>query len=245
MRDLNNEYQDTNSRQYAYDFDHVIRRYLLKRVRQQLNIDGSTLEVGAYKGDMTEMILGLFPRLTVVEGSSQLSDGIRERFGSRVDVVNQTIETFEPLERFDSIFLVHVLEHLDDPIHVLSRLGSMLTKAGKLLIAVPNAEALSRQLAVRMGVVAFGTAVTSSEFEHGHRRTYNLDTLRHATISAGLHIEEIGGVLVKPLSNSQFDSALKSQLINWDYLEACYQLSELLPHLSATIYVIASRGDDS
>ena len=70
-RDLNQEYKDASDRKYAYDFDWVTRKYLLKAVAPYFKPGARALELGCYKGDMTEQILGYFERLTVVEGASE------------------------------------------------------------------------------------------------------------------------------------------------------------------------------
>ena len=59
MRNHNREFQDSSDRKYAYDFDGIIRRYLLKSLQPFFNREGRALELGSYKGDMTEQILAL------------------------------------------------------------------------------------------------------------------------------------------------------------------------------------------
>jgi 2-polyprenyl-3-methyl-5-hydroxy-6-metoxy-1,4-benzoquinol methylase len=49
------------------------------------------------------------------------------------------IESLEN-ERYDVITAFHVLEHLSDPIEVLTQLVSKLKKGGKLIVEVPNAD---------------------------------------------------------------------------------------------------------
>ncbi len=57
MRNHNVEFQDSDARKYAYDFDGVIRRYLLRSLQPYLRRGGTALELGCFKGDMTEQIL--------------------------------------------------------------------------------------------------------------------------------------------------------------------------------------------
>ena len=83
-------------------------------------------------------------------------------------------EDFAPAQRFDAVFLTHTLEHLDEPVEILRRIGTWLTPTGRLFVVVPNANAASRQIAVAMGLTSHPTAVTPGEYEHGHRRTYDL-----------------------------------------------------------------------
>ncbi|SNS61906.1 2-polyprenyl-3-methyl-5-hydroxy-6-metoxy-1,4-benzoquinol methylase [Noviherbaspirillum humi] len=241
MRDFNLEFSD-RFQKYQHDFDAVVRHYLLKAVSPFLGDGIKALELGCYKGDMTEQILDYVGDLTVVEGASVLADAVRERFQGRVKVVNSTFEalTMEPI--YDVAFLVHTLEHLDDPIAILKRIQSWLKPGGKLIVAVPNANALSRQIAVKMGLIDFNAAVTPAEASHGHRITYASDMLDHHLRQAGLQAVDEGGILLKPLANFQFDLALREKIIDEKYLDGCFELGRKYPDLCASLYrVCASR----
>jgi SAM-dependent methyltransferase len=50
-------------------------------------------------------------------------------------------------EKFSVITLIHVLEHLPDPIKILSLLSSLLSSNGLLIVEVPNAHSLRARLA--------------------------------------------------------------------------------------------------
>ena len=238
QRNFDREFADNLERKYAYDFDWVIRDYLLERVTRFLYPNEDTLEIGAYMGDMTSQILQRFPKLTVLEGSEKLCKHLSERFGEDVALLCGSIEDVTISQRFKTIFLIHTLEHLDDPVKALSKISDWLCPGGRLVVAVPNAEALSRQIAVRMGVIESNCAVTPGELDHGHRRTYNMDLLLRDVKSAGLKVVESGGVITKALSNSQFDAALESGIVSQEYIAACDELSRELPLLSASIFVV-------
>ena len=53
-RDYNQEYKDS-SRKYAYDFDSVLRRYMLRALDPFIR-DGKALEMGCYKGEVTRRV---------------------------------------------------------------------------------------------------------------------------------------------------------------------------------------------
>jgi len=142
-----------------------------------------------------------------------------------VSVIVAILEEAEVVQRFDNVFLVHTLEHIDDPVAVLARIRNWLSAGGRLFVAVPNANALSRQIAVKMGLIEYNSAVTAGESEHGHRRTYSLDVLLSQLRHAGLPRGRLWGVLVKPLANFQFDRALEQGIIDEAYLDACHELA--------------------
>jgi len=238
-RDYNQEYKDS-SRKYAYDFDGILRRYVMRALDPFFR-SGKALEMGCYKGDVTELIAARYDDLTVIEASSELVDIARKRLGSRARFVTSTFEAAVVTDRYDAIFLIHTLEHLDDPVLVLKRVNSWLTPTGRLFVVVPNANAPSRQIAVQMGLITHNSAVTDSEQVHGHRVTYSLDTLQRDALAAGLRIVQSGGVFFKPLANYQFDRLIGGDVITDAYLEGCYRLVQHYPDLCASVYVVCEQ----
>ena len=87
---------------------------------------------------------------------------------------------------------------LDDPVLVLKRINEeWLAENGRFFLVCPNANAPSRQIAVKMGLITHNAAVTPAEAEHGHRRTYSLDTLERDAVAAGLKVIHRSGDLLQ------------------------------------------------
>ncbi len=240
-RDLNKEYQDSEDRKYAYDFDYLLRDYMLQTFAPFLR-RGRALELGCYKGEFTKKLRPHFEDITVIEGASDLIQEARKNVGSQVRFLEGTFEAIELKEEFDAIFLIHTLEHLDDPLLVLKRINYWLSSDGKLFLVVPNANAPSRQIAVRMGLIPHHAAVTEGEAAHGHRTTYSLDTLERDARLAGLKILHRGGIFFKPFANFQFDRLMQAKIVDKAYLDGCYKLGMIYPDLCASIYVVCERG---
>lgn len=240
MRNHNLEYGDGERRKYAYDFDAIIRKYLLRTLAPYFARSGATLELGCYKGDMTQQMLDYFATITVVEAASELAAIVRQRFPGRVTVITAAFDDVRLDAAYDNIFLVHALEHLDHPVETLARIRGWLTPAGRVFVAVPNANALSRQIAVSMGLVEFNAAVTPAEAAHGHRRTYSMDLLLFQLRSAGYRIDDHGGILLKPLANFQFDQAIAQGIVDDAYLDACHKLAKTYPDLSASLFAVCT-----
>jgi 2-polyprenyl-3-methyl-5-hydroxy-6-metoxy-1,4-benzoquinol methylase len=240
MRDYDKEFQDTELRQYAYDFDSVVRGYMM-RTLSPFFTRGKALELGCFEGDSTRLFSEHFADLTVLEASRDLIDIARKKVPASVCFVHSTIETALLDPEYDSIFLVHTLEHIDAPIDALARIRSWLSPTGRLFVVVPNAMAASRQIAVKMGLIETNHSVTAGERIHGHRRTYSLDTLEHDVRTAGLRVESRGGILFKPFANFQFDLMIKSKVIDQAYIEGCYALGMHYPELTSSIYIVSRR----
>lgn len=241
MRNHNQEYQDNESRRYAYDFDYIVRRYMM-RTLSPFFTNGRALELGCFEGETTKLVAEHFDDLTVIEAAESLIEIARTKVPASVRFIHSTIETAELEPAYDSIFLVHTLEHLDHPVEALSRMRNWLSPTGRLFVVVPNADAASRQIAVKMGLMETNNSVTAGELAHGHRRTYSLDTLEHDVRQAGLNIESRGGVFFKPFANFQFDLLLKNKVIDQAYLDGCYALGMQYPELTASIYLVCTRG---
>lgn len=240
-RDYNSEYKD-NERKYAYDFDYTLRDFMMRSF-QPFFKEGKALELGCYKGEFTKKIMQYYNDVTVIEASNELVQIAKENTGPAVKFIHSTFEDAHLAEKYDCIFLMHTLEHLDEPVETLKLINTWLTEKGRLFLVVPNANALSRQIAVHMGLITHNTAILESERQIGHRITYTLDTLYRDALQSGLKIINKGGILVKPLAGSQFDEALKAKVITPEYLEGCYRLGMVYPDLCSSIYLICERGE--
>lgn len=244
-RNLDEEFSDNSTRNYQYKFDQIIREKLIARWLPHLDTSKKSLEMGSFDGSMTSQLLDHLPEIDVVEGSKQLCDIVRDKFGGRARVHHAFFESFVPSDLFRQIFLVHGLEHLEAPASVLERASTWLQDDGVILIAVPNANALSRLLAVEMGIVESPQSVTEGERLHGHRITFTQKTLRAVVESAGLEVIEEGGVILKTLANFQFDLALERGIVDEAYISACDALAERFPQFSSSIFIVASKASRS
>ena len=246
-RFYNNEINDsgnTESEKYAYGFDFdVMHPYMIKSFEPFFN-KGSLLELGSFKGDFTRRFLPYFEDITCVDASNVAIEQARNSLGSNVTFVNALLEEVTFPKRFDNIVLTHVLEHLDDPVLVLKRINDeWLAHGGRLFLVCPNANAPSRQIAVKMGLISHNAAVTSAEAEHGHRRTYSLDTLERDAVAAGLNVAHRSGIFFKALANFQWDRLLQTDIVSKEYLEGCYKLGQQYPDLCSSIFLMCERGN--
>lgn len=245
-RDYNTEIKDSTDHQYAYRFDFdVMHHYMIKSFEPFFK-KGSLLELGSFKGDFTKRFLSYFDDITCVEASNVAIDEAKLQLADKVKFVNSLFEKATLPKSYDNIVLTHVLEHLDDPILVLKRINNeWLAENGRLFLVCPNANAPSRQIAVKMGLISHNAAVTTAEAEHGHRCTYTLDTLERDAVSAGLRVAYRSGIFFKALANFQWDQLLQTDIISKDYLEGCYKVGQQYPDLCSSIFLMCERGDKS
>ena len=154
QRDYNAEIKDNDARRYAYGFDlDVMHPYMIKSFEPFFR-QGSLLELGSFQGDFTRRFLPYFSDVTCVEASDAALFEAKEKLGDRVTFVHSLFETATLPKRYENIVLTHVLEHIDDPVRVLRRINDeWLADGGRFFLVCPNANAPSRQIAVKMGLI--------------------------------------------------------------------------------------------
>ena len=243
-RDYNVEIADTNDHKYAYGFDFdVMHPYMIKSFEPFFK-NGSLLELGSFKGDFTRRFLPYFDDVTCVEASEVAIDEARTKLGTKVTFVNSLFEKATLPKRYNNVVLTHVLEHLDDPVLVLKRINEeWLAEGGRFFLVCPNANAPSRQIAVKMGLISHNSAITEAEAAHGHRCTYSLDTLERDALAAGLKVIHRSGIFFKPLANFQWDRLLETDIISKEYLDGCYKLGHQYPDLCSSVFLLCERGE--
>lgn len=242
-RNYDSELSDTADHKYAYRFDFdVMHPYMMKSFMPFFR-PGNVLELGSSKGDFTRHLLPHFSDITGVEASDAAIADAAAKVGNKVKFVHSLFETVNLPKRYDNIVLTHVLEHLDDPVRVMRRINDeWLSEGGRFFLVCPNANAPSRQIAVKMGLITHNTAITPAEVAHGHRNTYTLDALERDAVAAGLNVVHRSGIFFKALANFQWDRLLQTDIISPEYLEGCYKLGQTYPDLCASIFLMCERG---
>jgi 2-polyprenyl-3-methyl-5-hydroxy-6-metoxy-1,4-benzoquinol methylase len=243
QRDYNAETRNTSEHKYAYNFDLDVMHHFMLKSFQPFFRNGTLLELGSFKGDFTKRFLPYFSDITCVEASDIAIEEARKKLGDKVKFVNSLFEKATLPKRYDNVVLTHVLEHLDDPVLVLKRINDeWLAESGLLFLVCPNANAPSRQIAVKMGLITHNSAVTPAEAKHGHRCTYTLDVLERDAVTAGLKVIHRSGIFFKALANFQWDRLLQTDIISNEYMEGCYKLGQQYPDLCSSIFLICERG---
>lgn len=240
-RDHNKEFADS-SRKYMYNFDQIMHDYMIRSF-QPFFAPGNLLEMGSFQGDFTKKLIPLFNDITCVEASSEAIKIAQQNLPDQnITYINSLFETVELPRKYDNIILTHVLEHLDNPVAILQKVKEeFLSDHGRLFIACPNANAPSRQIAVKMGLINHNAAVTKAEHDHGHRITYSFDTLERDIKSATLNIVHRSGIFFKAFANFQWDKLLNTDIISKEYLDGCYELGQQYPDLCASIFFVCAK----
>lgn len=239
------------------DYNTILGEYQAKAVLEHARGD-SLLDMPCGDGTLTEMLVPAFSRVVGLDASSKHLAHARERL-PECEFHEGLIEEFETDERFSTIAMINVLEHVADPVEVLKKAAGLLADDGVLLVHVPNALAINRRLAVLMGTLTECEELSPFDIHvAGHRRSYSLTTLQEDVAEAGLKVVATGGVFYKMMSTPQIDWFLKNgpweeggfgwgrvgaEPRDWraEFCRACYELGKERPEDCNIIYTAITR----
>jgi len=200
---------------------------------------GRALELGCEIGYMSERIAPLVEHLDIVDGSQEFLNEVKKRKISNSTLHCSLFEEFEPKVKYDYIFAIHILEHLIDVQAVLNMVKKALSPQGCFIVAIPNARALSRQLARHMGLINSLYDLTPNDIRGGHRRVYDSVLLTRDLDAANFDIIAQGGILFKPFADFQMDKLIDIGVVGEQQIEGLYKLGHEYPDMCANIYAIA------
>ena len=154
-RDYDAEAVDNQDRRYAYDFDFDVIHPFLIRSFDPFFLPGKALELGSFRGAFTQRLANVFNDITCVEASAEAIQHAQNTTPEGINFIHSTFEQAQLPCRYDNVILTHVLEHLDEPVDLIRKIRTdWLAEGGRLFLACPNANAPSRQIAVKMGSLA-------------------------------------------------------------------------------------------
>lgn len=177
------------------------------------NMVGDTLlDIACGDGLMTEMFSHHFRKVVGVDANGAHLAVARKRLPDS-DFYECLIEDLRLAEKFSTVTMLDLLEHVEDPVVVLKKAASLLVEGGRLIVHVPNAKAINRRLAVLMGTLESCEELSPFDINiAGHRRSYSMATLCKDIELADLKVQSTGGIFYKILSTPQMDWFLKNGL---------------------------------
>lgn len=207
----------------------------------------SGLQLGCAGGYETRKLAERLGSLTVIDGARDFI--LRAEESNCYSNVSFICSLFEDInserhqQRYDFIFCNYVLEHVFDVQLILRQIAGLLKVDGKIFIVVPNFLALSRQIALQMGLISDLQALTENDHQHGHRRVYCLESHAADIEAAGLAVTETQGVVFKILADFQLNRLLNEGFLLPGHIHALQKLA-LLPEnirFSDSIFMVVSN----
>lgn len=228
MEDLNNYNFSTKT-----GFNSVLLKLRYEEIAQYFKGD-NCLELGSADGEGTKILLKHFKKVVAVDGSSKFLIKARNEIkNKKVTFINAKFEKLKLENKFDTIILAHILEHVANPVEILKVARKYLAKNGVVIIDVPNANSIHRQVGVYMGMLETVFQLNDTDKSIGHKRVYDKKSLQKDVSKSGLRVVREGGVFLKPFSNTQLEKMLNKNAIN-----AFNEVGKKYPEIAAEIFVI-------
>jgi 2-polyprenyl-3-methyl-5-hydroxy-6-metoxy-1,4-benzoquinol methylase len=231
--------------------DRAIRELVVRTFSPWLRSSMRGLQLGCSEGVDTALLSRKLDRLDVVEGCREFVEAGRQQALPNVAYHHALFENFTPPEGaapYDAVFGIYVLEHVRETGAVLAAVKELLAPAGLFFAVVPNARALSRQLALHMGLIEDLKALTEHDAAHGHRRVYDRAAFNRDLEAAGFEIIAQGGIMLKILADFQLDQLYEKGILTPDHVEGLYKLGLEYPDLTGSLFAVCraaeSRNDE-
>jgi protein-L-isoaspartate O-methyltransferase len=240
---MNDVVTNTNFNTFDYktarEIPEVVLRVELIKKRMELLRDKKNekvLEIGVGSGDTTLMLANEFKSVLCIDIDQQTLDDARNR-SKEIGVSNieyrcgDITKDLRLDEKYDHIFLIGILEHLEDPVQVLLILSKYLSDNGTVYVLVNLANSLHRWLGVVMGDIEDVSKLSEADVRLGHHRVYDLKLLNQHISEAGMANKFQELFYVKP-----FPSFIMNDL-SMKIHHGLNKLAERFPEFSSYVYL--------
>lgn len=133
------------------------------------------------------------------------------------------------------MFFLNVIEHVEDPVASLKELVGLVKDDGLVFISAPNCMSLNRRAGCKMKLLKSYAQMAPKDIQVGHRRLYTVDMLTDHCNQADLKVQDMKGMYLKPLSETQMIR------LGDEAVRAFYALGEDVPQYCASLMAIATK----
>ena len=159
-------------------FENTLLKYKTIEVKNQIT-GKRILDVGCGVGIMTNQLATNTNKIVSIDGSVEKIKIAKKKHPKNVEYILTLFSDYHPEKLFDSIIMTNVLEHIKEPIKFLKEINNnWLNTKGRVIITVPNALALHKQLGKEMGYINDYFKLTDADIGKGHFKNYSMDSLQ-------------------------------------------------------------------
>lgn len=236
--------KDVLLKQYTGGFNVFMSKYRAQFIKEALHKTkvNSILDIGCGTGDVIKILDEIFllvkksKYITLVDPNlNYLREAEKKLTNVNLDYWISTIEDFKTFAKYDLIFLIDILEHVDNPLKILRKVRKFLSKNGQIVIIVPNAESFHRQIGKKMGYINSLYKLGKQDKKIGHKRYFDENRLMNLVIKADYHILSYSGILFKPFPNKKMSE------LSEKYCDALYEMGKMFPKYCAEIAIIIQK----
>lgn len=149
-------------------------------------VDGAVLDIGCHGGTFTNVIvkkIGSKKMYGIDISSSAIALAKKRIPNGHFQVADATHLPFKE-NFFDAVFCLEVLEHVDDPLKVISEIKRVLKKSGYVVLLVPSESKLFK-------LVWFLWTLYYHHWRHAHVQNFQDQRLENVLNKVGLKIDSV------------------------------------------------------
>ena len=145
-------------------------------------LKGDILEIGSGIGNISQYVIADGLHITLSDFNDEYYQWLKERFSGlpavqdilQIDLLHPDFQKKYSFlcERFDTVFLLNVIEHIEDDITAVKNCKFLMKQNGHLILLAP----------------AYNWLYCRFDRELGHYRRYTLDSMKHILRSNELYI---------------------------------------------------------
>jgi SAM-dependent methyltransferase len=204
-----------------------------------MSTGNSILELGIGHGYSSALLSNHFSRHVILEGSQQIIDTFRSTHATEPPVIINTLfEEYTTDEKFATIVMGFVLEHVDDPLAILKKYRKFLAKDGRLFVIVPNGATIPRRIGLAAGMIDSLTYLGDYDRELGHQRVFTLETFRDLIREAGLFELFMEGLLLKTATSEQLKTMNLPERVLQGMMQVGVEYPELCVAMMAVLHCV-------
>ena len=191
---LNNDIKDI-------DIEHIMQETSLELIISKATSFNNVLELGIGTGNIIKFFSKKNISLDVLEGSKALITNFQTK-DTIHNYIHGLFETYTPNKQYDTIFALHVFEHVEDPYNLAQQMYDWLSPGGRLIVVVPNKNSYHRILGKEMGIQNELDDLSERDKLVGHLRVFGFEELEDVFSQNGYQKVERFGFFLKTVSNN-------------------------------------------
>lgn len=178
----------------SFFLNKFLKNYTRIEVAAGLGLSGfSALDIACGDGSLVNKFLSTkYKRVDGVDISPTLIKKANSKKKKNVSFYNQDIDEFVDHailhnKKYDDIYMLAILEHINWPMQFLTKLSKILNKGGHIIIETPNVAWFPHRLSLLLGkfpITAPTAGVIPGVYDE-HIRFFTFDTLNYTALKSG------------------------------------------------------------